>query len=84
MGRPMLARPRHLAAGLVAYLLSVGSRAYFAGFLAGLPVPNHIDSGAAGPPAAALAVDLALLLSFALVHSLLARDGAKAWLVPEL
>lgn len=81
MGRPMLARPLHLAVGLVAYLLSVGSMAYFAGFLAGLPVPKGIDSGAAGPPAAALAVDLALLLSFAFAHSLLAREGAKAWIV---
>lgn len=76
----MLARPLHLAVGLVAYLLSVGSMAYFAGFLAGLLVPKSIDSGAAGRPAAALAIDLALLLSFAVVHSLLARDGAKAWM----
>jgi protein-S-isoprenylcysteine O-methyltransferase Ste14 len=77
----MLARLLHLAVGLLAYLLSVGSMAYFAGFLAGLLVPKGIDTGAVGPPAVAFAVDLALLLSFAVVHSLLARDGAKAWMV---
>jgi protein-S-isoprenylcysteine O-methyltransferase Ste14 len=51
--------------------------AYFAGFLAGLAVPKTVDSGVAGPTAPAVAVDLALLLAFALVHSLLAREGVK-------
>lgn len=61
---------------------------WFAGFLGGLVVPKTIDSGASGPPGAALAIDLALLTSFGAVHSLLARERSKrrlaGWLPPSL
>jgi len=73
----MRSRAAHLAVGLAAYLLAVGSMVYFAGFLADLVVPKTIDSGPAGAPGAALAADLALLASFAVVHSLLAREGLR-------
>jgi protein-S-isoprenylcysteine O-methyltransferase Ste14 len=84
-------RPHYLAFGLAGYLASLLSMLYFGGFLANLLVPKGIDSGlppADGFPGLALAVDLALLLSFAVVHSLLARrtvkDRLAAIFPPEL
>ncbi len=84
-------RPHYLAFGLAGYLASLLSMVYFGGFLANLLVPKGIDSGlpsAAGFPGRALTVDLALLLAFAVVHSLLARRAVKARLAaifpPEL
>jgi protein-S-isoprenylcysteine O-methyltransferase Ste14 len=71
--------PRHhyLAFGLAGYLASLLPMVYFAGFLANVAVPKSIDSGLPGPAGRALAADLALLLAFALVHSLLARRTVK-------
>jgi protein-S-isoprenylcysteine O-methyltransferase Ste14 len=77
IGALSLPRPAHLAVGLAGYLLALGSMVYFAGFLAGLVVPKTVDSGVPGPAAQAVAVDLALLVAFALTHSLLAREGVK-------
>ena len=84
-------RPHYLAFGLAGYLTSLLSMVYFGGFLANLVVPKSVDSAAAGPalpPGRALAVDLALLLAFAVVHSLLARRAVKERLAaifpPEL
>ncbi len=74
--RPMQ-RPHYLAFGLAGYLASFLSMVYFAVFLANLWVPKCVDSGPAGPVGRALAVDLALLAAFALVHSLLARRKVK-------
>lgn len=74
-------RPHYLLAGVIAYLLAVKPMVYFVGFLANRWVPKGIDDGVAmgwdGGWGGALAVDLALLLSFALVHSLLARPRIK-------
>lgn len=84
MGAVALVRPSHLVAGLAAHLLAIGSMVWFAGFLGGLVVPKTIDSGASGPLGAALAVDLALLLSFGAAHSLLARERVKRWLARGL
>ena len=88
--RPMQ-RPHYLAFGLAGYLAALLSMVYFAGFLANVVVPKCVDSGPpamAGSPARALAVDLALLLAFAVVHSLLARRAVKERLAahfpPEL
>jgi len=71
------------AAGLVAAGVPMVA---FALFLAGGVLPGAIDGRPAGSRPAALSVDLALLVSFALVHSALARPRAKAIvtrLVPE-
>jgi methanethiol S-methyltransferase len=79
-------RPHYLLLGIAGHLLAVLPMVWFVGFLGDFAVPKTVDSGPAGPVSAALAVDLALLLAFALVHSLLARPAAKlrmqAW-VPE-
>jgi protein-S-isoprenylcysteine O-methyltransferase Ste14 len=63
---------------LLGFLAAILPMIYFAGFLANLGVPRSIDAGPIVPPARALAIDLALLGSFALVHSLLARRPVKA------
>jgi protein-S-isoprenylcysteine O-methyltransferase Ste14 len=77
-----------LALGLAGHCAAVVPMVGFAFFLAGFGIPKTVDSGAPGHAAAALAVDLLLLGSFAVVHSLLARDPTKAaitrWLPVEL
>ena len=70
-------RPHYLAFGLAGYLASLLSMVYFGFFLANLVVPKSVDSGPAGPPGEAVAIDLALLLAFGLVHSLRARRAVK-------
>jgi protein-S-isoprenylcysteine O-methyltransferase Ste14 len=65
--------------GVVAYAMFVGSFAYAVGFLGNIVVPRSVDSAATTDPATAVAIDLALLLAFALQHSIMARKGFKAW-----
>ena len=86
---PRLTRPHYLLAGLAGYLLAIVPMALLVAFLANVPIQTlsrTIDRGVLVPPAEAFAVDLALLLSFGVVHSLLARDRIKravTRLVPE-
>ena len=71
--------------GGVVYLLSLISVAYLSGFLADVGVPKTIDSGPPGSTDSALAIDGALVLVFALQHSVMARPRFKeSWsrLVP--
>jgi protein-S-isoprenylcysteine O-methyltransferase Ste14 len=84
----MFAMRRRLffAYGVGNYLLFFGSYAYLACFVGDLFVSRTIDSGPTTPPALAAAIDLALLLLFALQHSVMARPAFKArWtrLVPQ-
>jgi protein-S-isoprenylcysteine O-methyltransferase Ste14 len=63
-----------IALRVAVYLAFLAVFTYMIGFLAGLPMlPKTVDSGAAPPTAIAVAIDLALLLAFALPHSVLAR-----------
>lgn len=66
-------RPHYLAFGLAGYLAAFVSMVYFGFFLANLIVPKSVDSGPAGRESRAVMIDLALLVAFGLVHSLLAR-----------
>lgn len=77
-------RPLYLVAGVAAHLLAELPMVWFVGFLANVAVPKSVDSGAAGPPLEALAVDLALLAAFGVVHSVLARPTVKARIVRRL
>lgn len=60
------------AAFLLAFLYAIG-------FVAGVGVPKHIDSGAGGSLPVALGIDLALLALFAIQHSGMARPAFKRW-----
>jgi len=64
--------------GGLSYLLFLASFIYAIGFLANWGVPRTVDSG--GPQQSflfALIVDMALLLLFAVQHSVMARQGFK-------
>ncbi len=63
------------AAGVYALLLLV--LGYAAGFLLGLGVPKGIDQGTHSAWPTAVAIDAALLLLFAVQHTVMARRGFK-------
>ena len=72
--------------GVLVYLLFVCSFAYAVGFVGNLGLPTSLDGTAAVPAGQALLIDLALLATFAVQHSVMARKGFKAWwtrYVPE-
>jgi methanethiol S-methyltransferase len=74
---PAVRRPHYLLFGLIAYVAAIQPMVYLVPFLADRWVAKTVDSGPAGPPAVALALDLALIAAFALLHSALARPRAK-------
>jgi len=59
---------------VLSYFAFIVAFIYFVGFVAGVAVPKHVDSG---PADSAVVVDLALVAFFGLVHSLMARAGWK-------
>ncbi|HKW82011.1 MAG TPA: isoprenylcysteine carboxylmethyltransferase family protein [Casimicrobiaceae bacterium] len=72
--------------GLLSYLLFLATFLYAIGFVGNVVVPRSIDSPREGDFAGALAVDVALLLLFAVQHSGMARRGFKRFLtrfIPE-
>ena len=64
--------------GIASYAGAIATMVAFVPFLADILLPRTVDSGPATGIAAALAVDLALLLGFAVVHSALARASVRA------
>ena len=65
--------------GLVSYLVFFVTFLYAIGFVTGLVVPKHIDTGAVAPLTGALIVNVLLMTLFALQHSVMARQGFKRW-----
>jgi len=65
--------------GIASYALFIGTFAYAAGFIADLWVPKTLDSPREMSFGTALAVDLALLVLFAVQHSVMARPAFKTW-----
>jgi protein-S-isoprenylcysteine O-methyltransferase Ste14 len=63
--------------GTLAYLLFLGTWAYFIGFLSGIVVPKSVDSGPTAGALESVAWDLGLLAVFFAHHSIMARSGAK-------
>ena len=74
------------AYGALCYAVFLATFLYAVGFVGNVFVPTTLDGPAAGSLASALAVDLGLLLLFALQHSVMARPAFKRWwtkFVPE-
>ncbi len=65
--------------GTLCYAVFFVTFLYAVGFVAGLGVPKHIDSAAAGDFTTAVLIDLALLGLFAVQHSGMARPAFKRW-----
>jgi len=65
--------------GISAYLVFISAFLYSVGFIGNLPLPVTIDKGNTGAPVQAIAIDLALLLLFAVQHSVMARQSFKRW-----
>jgi methanethiol S-methyltransferase len=82
----MLKRSLVFLYGLGSYALFFGTYLYAIGFVANLIVPRSIDGPPDGDFTGSLLVDLALLVAFAIQHSVMARKGFKHWLtrsIPE-
>jgi len=66
--------------GIVCYVVFFATFLYAIAFVANIIVPKTIDSGEVIPAREALAVNVVLLLIFALQHSVMARKPFKQWL----
>jgi protein-S-isoprenylcysteine O-methyltransferase Ste14 len=66
-----------LAYALFCYLAFLSSFTYFVLFTVGLVVPKTVNDGSARPMVQAIAIDLALMLLFAVQHSVMARPAFK-------
>jgi protein-S-isoprenylcysteine O-methyltransferase Ste14 len=65
--------------GIVAYALFFVAIVYGIGFVGNIYVPKGIDGGAVGPRATTIAINVGLLLLFAVQHNVMARHWFKAW-----
>jgi protein-S-isoprenylcysteine O-methyltransferase Ste14 len=76
----MFRRRAQLLVSAAAWLAFVVITVWTMAFLAGVVVPRTVDGPHRTTTARAIAVDLALLLLFAVQHSVMARRRVKSWL----
>ena len=76
----MSRHPAHLLLSAAAWLGFVVVTVWTMAFLAGVVVPRTVDGPDRTTTARAVAIDLALLLFFAVQHSVMARRQVKSWL----
>lgn len=74
-----MSRVAYLLYGLLAYLLFFAAILYGIGFVGNLVVPKGIDDGDVAPRSTAIAVNVMLLLLFAVQHNVMARPWFKDW-----
>jgi methanethiol S-methyltransferase len=73
----MLKRLGYFAFGIASYLIFLGTFLYAIAFVGGIGIRNRLDGPLTGSVTEAVAVDLVLLLVFALQHSVMARPWFK-------
>jgi protein-S-isoprenylcysteine O-methyltransferase Ste14 len=76
----MSRRPAHLVLSAAGWMGFVAVVVRTMAFLAGVLVPRTVDGPAHMATGRALAIDLTLLLLFAVQHSVMARHQVKSWL----
>ena len=74
-----MSRVLTLLYGIAAYAVFLFVFVYAVGFISGVVVPKHVDSGVEIAWPLALAFNLGLLSLFAVQHSGMARPGFKRW-----
>ena len=65
--------------GIASYAVGFATLLYAIGFTTSLVVPKAIDDGVGGPLGVSIVVDCLLVSVFAMQHSIMARQGFKAW-----
>src|SRR5436190_8962225 len=74
-----MSRVAYVLYGLLAYFLFFAAILYGIGFVGNLVVPKGIDDGVVAPLATTIAVNVSLLLLFAVQHNVMARPWFKEW-----